>query len=100
MSQRRSRRGWLHQRQMMAVDAVAAALATLTINLAHESGLALVLQRSITFNVLSVLMPLVWVLILELHRAYDRSAITAVRTARTAVRTARMRVVQAGLTGC
>jgi len=73
------------------MDAFAASVAAILIWVARDGGLVVVRQTSVTRNVFTVLMPLVWVLVVALHRGYDRSWFDEV--ART-----RGRIVQAALT--
>jgi exopolysaccharide biosynthesis polyprenyl glycosylphosphotransferase len=88
---RKSRQGRPHQYTFVIVDAFAAAIAAMAIYAAHEGGLALARQSSVTRNVLTVLMPAMWIVALALHRAYDRSSVEHAAKARG-------RVVQAALT--
>jgi len=88
---RKSRQGRPHQYTFVIVDAFAAAIAAMAIYAAREGGLALARQSSVTRNVLTVLMPAMWIVALALHRAYDRSSIEHAAKARG-------RVVQAALT--
>ena len=88
---RRSRQGWSHQYSLIIVDVMAAATSALIIYGSRASGLSVVRQPSVTRNVVTVLMPLLWVLVLAVHRGYNRwSADGSPKT--------RGRVVQAALT--
>jgi exopolysaccharide biosynthesis polyprenyl glycosylphosphotransferase len=83
--------GWPHLFTVIFVDLVAAVTAAVVIYTAPHEGAAVAPQPSITRNLLTVLMPVVWVFALALHRAYDRwSADSAAKTS--------YRILQAALT--
>jgi exopolysaccharide biosynthesis polyprenyl glycosylphosphotransferase len=76
---------------LVAVDVTAASVSSFVLHVLRHDGLAVARQTSVTRNVLTILMPVVWVLMLAVHRAYDRWSVdSAAKTWR--------RVLQAGLT--
>jgi exopolysaccharide biosynthesis polyprenyl glycosylphosphotransferase len=91
MSKGRSRSRWPYRHQLMVVDVLAASIAAFTIYAARKNGYTGVSQQSHTGNILTVLMPVVWVLSLQFHKAYDCSSVDHAAKARG-------RVLQAALT--
>jgi exopolysaccharide biosynthesis polyprenyl glycosylphosphotransferase len=69
---RRSYSGLRNRINLVIVDLFAASVSAFVIYSARHEGLAVARQTSVTRNVFTVLMPVVWVLALALHRAYDR----------------------------
>jgi exopolysaccharide biosynthesis polyprenyl glycosylphosphotransferase len=90
-ARRRSSRQGSRKRYLILVDIVAGSMASAVVYGGHEVGVAVARQPSVTRNVFTVLMPLVWISVLALHRAYSRwSADSAAKM--------RGRVLQAALT--
>src|SRR3954469_19425067 len=87
---RRSRRGDQHRYSLIAVDVLAAGASALVIYGSRVNGLAVARQPSVIRNVLTLRMPLIWVMALALHRSYGRWSVEGGRSPG--------RVVQAALT--
>src|SRR5437870_2215737 len=68
---RRSNQGSYRYR-LIVVDLWAASTSAAAIYIGHTDGLAVARQPSVTRNVVTVIMPLVWLLTVGLHRGYDR----------------------------
>jgi exopolysaccharide biosynthesis polyprenyl glycosylphosphotransferase len=88
---RRSHQGWSHPYGLIVVDFLAATISALVIKVAHDRGFAVAGHPSVTRNVFTVLLPVVWVLALGLHRGYDRWSVEAAGKMRG-------RIVQSALT--
>jgi exopolysaccharide biosynthesis polyprenyl glycosylphosphotransferase len=69
---RRSHRGLRTRFNVVVVDVIAASVVAIVIYAVRHEGIAIVRHSSVTRSVLTVLMPVVWVVALALHRAYDR----------------------------
>jgi len=71
---RKGRPGWrrTYPFMLLAVDLFAAATSAFIVYEWRVAGFAVVQRQSVLRNVATVLMPLAWVLVLALHRAYGR----------------------------
>ncbi|NJC65781.1 sugar transferase [Planosporangium flavigriseum] len=75
---RRPRIGDRGRFNLVIVDILAASMAAIVIYAVRQEGIAIARNSSIIRNVLTVAMPLVWVVALALHRAYDRWSVHSV----------------------